>query len=356
MSETSRQSATAPRDMGALAPRLILPGLCILLVLTVTYAVTLGRYEIGFVDVWLILLDNLVPLGDASWTELEESVVELVRLPRILAALLIGAGLAVSGAALQGLFRNPLVDPGIIGVTSGAAFGGTLAILTIGAGYPMLAIAFAFGIGSMLVVRFLASYKGRTSILTLVLSGVIVSAFFEASISIIKLMADPHQKLPAITYWLMGSVASTNYRDLALIALAILPASVVIYALRYQINILSLGEDKARALGSPVMLVQWLVFACTAFISAGVVATSGIIGWVGLVIPHAARALVGAEHGRLLPASALMGAIYMILVDTVARTLTEAEIPIGIITALIGVPVFALLLRRLQRTSGWGID
>lgn len=330
--------------------------LCVLLGLTVTWSVTLGRYDIDMTDVWLIVIDNAFPVVEPTWTEVEESVVELVRFPRILAALLIGAGLAVSGAALQGLFRNPLVDPGIIGVTAGAAFGGTLAILMVGGGTILLGTAFAFGIASVFIVRFLATVKGRTSVLTLVLAGVIAAAFFEAAISIIKLLADPQQKLPAITYWLMGSVASTNYEDVALIAIAVIPATLVIFLLRYQINILSLGEDKARALGSPVVLIQWLVFMSVAFISAGVVATSGLIGWVGLVIPHVARALVGPEHGRLLPASALIGAIYLILVDNLARTLTVSEIPIGIITALVGVPVFAVILRRLHATSGWAND
>jgi iron complex transport system permease protein len=206
------------------------------------------------------------------------------------------------------------------------------------------------------VVRFLATVKGRTSTLTFVLAGVIVSAFFEAAISIIKLLADPHQKLPAITYWLMGSIAATGYSDLALMALAIVPPSILIFMLRYQINILSLGEEKARALGSPIERVQWIVYASVACISAGVVATSGIVGWVGLVIPHLARGMVGPDHGRLLPVSALLGAIYLLLVDDIARTATVAELPIGIITALIGVPVFALILRRIQSRSGWAHD
>lgn len=328
----------------------------LLLVLAVTWSITIGRYDISILDVWLILWDNVVPLADPPWTEVEESVVELIRMPRILAALLIGAGLAVSGAALQGLFRNPLVDPGIIGVTAGAAFGGTLAILLAVGGTIVLGTAFAFGIGSVFVVKFLGSIRGRTSMLTLILAGIVVSAFFEAAISIIKLLADPHQKLPAITYWLMGSVASTGYRDLALIAAAIVPASALIFLLRFQINILSLGEDKARALGSPIEIVQWMIFIAVAFISAGVVATSGIVGWVGLVVPHVARALVGAEHGRLLPVSALIGAIYLLLVDDIARIVTVSEIPIGIITALIGVPFFAVILRRLHKASGWGND
>jgi iron complex transport system permease protein len=330
--------------------------LAIALLLVMTWSVTIGRYDIDMLDVWGILLHNFVPLPNPPWTEVEANVVELIRLPRILAAVLIGAGLAVSGTALQGIFRNPLVDPGIIGVTSGAAFGGTLAILLVGGGYIALGSGFACGLASLFVVRLLASMRGRTSVLTLVLAGVIVSAFFEAAISIIKLLADPQEKLPAITYWLMGSIASTNYSDLLLLALAVVPAMVVIFLLRFQINILSLGEDKARALGTQIELVQWLILIAVSVISAAIVATSGIVGWVGLVIPHVGRAMVGAEHRRLLPVSALVGAIYMLLVDDLARTLTTSEIPIGIITALIGVPVFAVVLKRLQTSSGWTND
>jgi iron complex transport system permease protein len=320
------------------------------------WSITVGRYGVGVAKVWLIVWDNVMPAGTPTWTTAEASVVEFIRLPRILAALLIGAGLAISGAALQGLLRNPLVDPGIIGVTAGAGFGGTLAILLVGGGYPVLGAAFAVGVGSLLVVRLLASVKGRATTLAVVLAGVIVSAFFESAISIVKLVADPHEKLPAITYWLMGSLAATGYQDLALLAVAILPPSIVIMLLRYQINILSLGEDKARALGLPVELVQWVIFAAVAFISAGIVATSGIVGWVGLIVPHLARALVGPDHGRLLPVSALIGAIYLLLVDDIARTATASELPIGVITALIGVPVFALILRRVQSRSGWSRD
>ena len=330
--------------------------LSLLLVLCATYSITVGRYDIAMGEVWLILWDNVIPAQAPAWTQLQADVVEVIRLPRILAALLIGAGLAMSGAALQGLLRNPLIDPSLIGVTAGAAFGGTLAILVIGGGYPVLGAAFAFGIGSLLLVKGLASVRRRTSILALVLAGVIVTAFFESAISIVKLLADPHQKLPAITYWLMGSIAATNYRDLALMALAIVPPSIVIFLLRYQINILSLGEDKARALGSPIEIVQWTIFAAVSFISAGVVATSGIVAWVGLIVPHIARSLVGPDHGRLLPVSALLGAIYLLLVDDIARTATVAELPIGIITSLIGVPVFALILRRTQSRSGWAHD
>lgn len=348
---------SAPNWTGRkLASVSVLPLLTALLVLAILYSVTLGRYDLSVRDVTYILIDNVHPLVTAYWEPVQEVVVEQVRLPRIIAAVIIGFGLSISGAALQGLFRNPLVDPGIIGVTAGAGFGGTLAILLGLQGYFLLMLAFLFGIGSILLVKLLSTVRGRTSMLTLVLAGVVISAFFSAAISIAKLLADPFQKLPAITYWLMGSIASSSYADVLLVAVAVVPSSIAIYLLRFQINIMSLGEEKARALGVRVVLVQWIILLASALISAGVVATSGIIGWVGLVIPHVARALVGADHQRLLPVSGVLGAIYLLMVDNLARTMTTAEIPLGIITALIGVPVFAVILRRLHAKGGWSSD
>lgn len=347
MSELPRRLSSSP---------LLLPVLSGLLVVAMVVSVTIGRFDLRVFDVVAILWNNVVPMPGAAWDAMSVTVVEQVRLPRILAAVLIGFGLSISGAALQGLFRNPLVDPGVIGVTAGAGFGGTLAILLGIGGYGLLGIAFCFGIASVVVVKFLASVGGRTSMLTLVLAGVVISAFFSAAISIAKLLADPFQKLPAITYWLMGSIASVNYTDLMLLCVAIVPATIVIYMLRFQINLMSLGEERAQALGTPVATVRWTVLLATAMISAGVVATSGIIGWVGLVMPHVARAMVGADHGRMMPVCGVIGAIYLLLVDNIARTATTAEIPLGIITALIGVPVFAVILRQLQAGGGWRSD
>jgi len=341
------------RKLAALS---VLPVLVGLLVIVILYSITIGRYDLSVRDVTYILIDNVHPLVTPYWEPVQEIVVEQVRLPRIMAAVIVGYGLSVSGAALQGLFRNPLVDPGIIGVTSGAGFGGTLAILIGLQGHLLLAMAFLFGIGSVFLVKLLSTVRGRTSMLTLVLAGVVISAFFSAAISIAKLLADPFQKLPAITYWLMGSIASTNYMDVLLVGAAVVPSAVAIYLLRFQINIMSLGEEKARALGTKVVLVQWIILIASALISAGVVATSGIIGWVGLVIPHVGRVLVGADHQRLLPVSGILGAIYLLMVDNLARTVTAAEIPLGIITALIGVPVFAVILRRLHAKGGWASD
>ncbi|BDU37833.1 FecCD family ABC transporter permease [Vibrio nigripulchritudo] len=320
------------------------------------YSATLGRYEISLSKVMFILLDNLVASIDVDWSPIEQRIVELIRMPRILAAILIGVGLAVSGVAAQGLFRNPLVDSSIIGVTSGAAFGGTLAILLFENTLITLLLAFVFGMLSVFAVMLLARVNGRTSVLSLVLVGVIISTFFGAAISIIKLLADPFSKLPSITYWLMGSIASVGYDSLALLAITVIPASIMIYLLRYQMNIISMGEERAKALGSPFNKIRWIILVAMAVISSGVVATAGAIGWVGLIIPHIARFLAGANHIRLIPVSGLIGAIFMLVIDNTARTASDAEIPIGIMTSLIGVPLFAFILRKAHSNSGWNND
>ena len=236
-------------------------------------------------------------------------------------------------------------------MTAGAGFGGTLAILLVGGGTVVLGTAFGFGLASLLLVRFLASVRGRTSTLTFVLAGVVVSAFFESAISIIKLLADPHQKLPAITYWLMGSIAATSYQDLALLAVAIVPPAIVIFLLRYQINILSLGEDKARP-GVSHQNRQWTIrrgpssppaSSPPRASSAGSASSSPM--WRALWSGPITSGCAGAADRGNLP-----------LVDDIARTATVAELPIGIITALIGVPVFAVILRRIQSRSGWNHD
>ena len=313
-----------------------------------------GRYGIPFSHVLAILMSHVAPL-EVSWSMPEQRVVELVRLPRVLAACLAGAGLAIAGAALQGVFRNPLVGPQIIGVSSGAAFGGALAILLFGSAGITVAFAFAGGLLAIAVVYLMSRISGRAPNLLLVLSGVVTSAFFSALISLIKYVADPDNKLPTIVYWLMGSFASIGWPDLAVLLGPVTLGGMLIYGLRFRINVLSLGEEEAQALGIPVERTRWLILAAVALISAAVVAVAGVVGWVGLVVPHFARMLVGPDHRALLPAAAAVGALYLVLIDNVARTATAAEIPLGIITAIIGAPVFAVLLRRIH-AGGWRRD
>ncbi|MEM1431417.1 MAG: iron ABC transporter permease [Pseudomonadota bacterium] len=328
--------------------------LLILLGLTVLMSLGIGRFGVPIDHVAGILLANVLPI-EPTWRPVEERVVELIRMPRILIAGLAGAGLAVAGAALQGVFRNPLVGPQIIGVSSGAAFGGALAILLSESQVLLIGGAFGFGLLAMVVVYTISRQQGRASILMLVLSGIVTSAFFSALVSVTKFVADPDDKLPAIVFWLMGSFASASYDKVVLIAVPVAAGALVIYLMRFQINVLSLGDEEAQSLGLRVERTRWIVLVAVALVSAAVVAAAGVVGWVGLVIPHFARMLTGPDHKLLIPASALIGAIYLIHVDNVARASIAAEIPVGIITALLGAPVFAYLLRRAAN-KGWSSE
>ena len=264
-------------------------------------------------------------------------------------ALLAGGALGLCGATLQGVFQNPLVDPHIIGVTSGSAFGGTLAIL-LGLSMPlMMGTTFFFGLLALTLVYLLAALQGRESTLVLILAGIILSGFFAALVSLMQYMADTEEVLPNIVFWLLGSFATANWHKVLLLVIPVAAASLVLYTLRWRINLLSLDDKDARALGVSVTALRRVVLLCCALLVAAQVAVSGSIAWVGLVIPHLARMLSGADHRRLLPCAFWIGASFMVLVDDLARTLTAAEIPIGIITALVGAPLFAIMLVRASR-------
>lgn len=308
----------------------------------------IGRYDIPFARVIAILASPLSP-PDVAVTPTEANVVFTVRMPRILLAALTGAGLALSGAALQGVFRNPLVGPQVVGVSSGAAFGGTLAILLSFPRYGLLGSAFAFGLSALALVYALNGVVARRNILALVLAGVVVTGFFGALVSLLQYLADTEDKLPAMVFWLLGSFATANWDKLLLVATPVLAGSAVLIGLRWRINLLSMGDEDARTLGVRVEPLRWLVLLLVSCIVAAQVAVSGVIGWVGLVVPHMARMLVGPDHRAMMPASMILGALYLLIIDTVARIATSTEIPLGILTALIGTPVFALVLRQTQR-------
>lgn len=329
--------------------------LSVILVLTLLGALCAGRYPVPFSTVLAILADNLVPNAAPFWRVVEERVVELVRLPRILVAGLCGASLALSGAAMQGLFRNPLVGPQIIGVSSGAAFGGALAILFFLSDLFIPAFAFVFGMIALLITMGLASAGGGRNVLSLVLGGIVTSAFFTSLVSLAKYVADPEDSLPTIVYWLMGSFNESGYRDVVFVLVPLMTAGLLILCMRHLVNILSLGDEDAQMLGINVDVSRWLILTCCALLIVATVSVSGIVGWVGLIMPHFARMITGPNHSRLLGVSALTGAIYMIWVDTVARTASYGEIPVGVLTALIGAPVFGWLLYRTQM-RGWGRD
>ncbi len=311
----------------------------------------IGRYPVSPEHCLLILLEPLTGQHPAI-SDPERQVIMAVRVPRTLLAMGAGAALALCGATLQGVFRNPLVDPHIIGVSSGAAFGGTLAILLSLPVTGLLLSSFLFGMLTLLLIFMLTSAIARRNILALVLTGVILSGFFSAWVSLLQYLADTEEKLPNIIFWLMGSFATADSQKLWTLLVPLMLAGSALLALRWRINLLSLGEEDAATLGINVQATRWWVLTLCALIVAAQVAVSGNIGWVGLVIPHIARLIVGPDHRRLLPASATLGALYMTGIDGLARTLSASEIPLGILTALIGAPLFAILLRRAQ-LRGW---
>jgi iron complex transport system permease protein len=333
---------------GLCSPPLVIAVLAAMLLILSVGSLGVGRYDIAFARVVQILLSAVFP-PDVPVTPTEANVVFTVRLPRILLALLSGAGLALSGATLQGVFRNPLVGPQVMGVSSGAAFGGTLAILLSFSRAGLLASSFAFGLSALVLVYGLNGIVARRNILALVLAGVVVTGFFGALVSLVQYMADTEDKLPAMVFWLLGSLSTANWEKLSLVAGPVVIGGILLLGLRWRINLLSTGDEEARALGVRVEPLRWLILILVSAVVAAQVAVSGIIGWVGLIVPHMARMLVGSDNRVMMPTSLIIGALYLLVIDDLARTATGTEIPLGILTALIGTPVFVLVLWQTRR-------
>lgn len=315
------------------------------LVATLLWSVASGRYPVPLSHVLAILMARIGEVAPV-WSPTELVVVEVVRLPRVLTAAMAGAGLSLSGAVLQGLFRNPLVGPQTIGAASGAALGGVTAILFLGFGLGVQAGAFIGAALALATVLAIHRSDGLSPILTLVLAGVVVSAFCGALVGLVTYVADPETKLPGIVFWLLGSFATATWPKLGLIGACTALGGVVMLGMRWRVNALSLGDEDARTLGIDPVRDRLILLAAACLAISAQVAVSGTIGWVGLVIPNLARMAVGSDHRRLLPVATLMGAIFLVATDTLARDLTPAEIPVGIVTAIVGTPVFAYLLRR----------
>jgi iron complex transport system permease protein len=314
----------------------------LLALMAVAFAV--GRYPISVSELVSVLAGQPVATN-------VETVVLQVRGPRVLAALLVGAALAAAGSAYQGMFRNPLVSPDILGVSTGAALGAVLAIFLSQNILMTQAFAFAGGLAAVGLVYGVGSrLRGHDPLLALVLTGVVIGTLLGSAIALIKYLADPYNQLPAITFWLLGSLASIAPKDLAIAAPLALAGLVPMLLLRWRMNLLALPDDEARALGVDTRRLRTLVVACATLMTASVVAISGIIGWVGLLIPHAARLVVGPDFGRLLPLAMLMGAAFLLAVDTLCRTIAAIEVPPGVLTALIGTPFFLWLFALARRT------
>jgi iron complex transport system permease protein len=313
-------------------------------------AFSVGRYPVSVGELLSLMWAKLTGSSAALPANLETVILQ-VRGPRVLAALLVGASLAAAGTAYQGMFRNPLVSPDILGVSAGAALGAVLAIfLSLGA-LLIQAFAFAGGLAAVGLVYAVGSrMRGHDPLLALVLTGVVIGSLLGSAIALLKYLADPYNQLPAITFWLLGSLAAVAPRDLAVAAPLALAGLAPMLLLRWRMNLLALPDDEARALGVDTVKLRALVVAAATLMTAAAVAISGIIGWVGLLVPHAARLLVGPGFGRLLPLAMLLGAGFLLAVDTLCRTLSAIEVPPGVLTALIGTPFF-LWLFALSRRS-----
>lgn len=325
-------------------------GLLVLAVAALAFgAVLVGPYPVDSAD--LVSAANRIISGDTAPLSQAETVLFSIRIPRVATALLVGAALSAAGAVYQGLFRNPLVSPDILGVSTGAGLG---AVLGIFLSLPVVAIqgfAFIGGAVTVTLVYLVASaVRNHEPTLVLVLSGVVLGALASACISLLKILADPYDQLPAITFWLLGSLAGIQAGDLAGAMPAVVIGLVPLVLLRWRMNLMALGDEEAATLGVDPRRLRLLFVAAATLMTASVVAISGVVGWVGLVMPHIARLVVGPNFHRLLPAAMLMGAGYLLIVDTLARTLAETETPLGVLTAFVGAPVFIWLLATGRRS------
>jgi iron complex transport system permease protein len=334
-------------------PRSTLPGTLIALaVLASGFAVAflVGRFPVSPADIAAVLWGKLsgTPSGVSSAAE---AVILQVRGPRVVAAFLVGAALAIAGTAFQGLFRNPLVSPDILGASSGAALGAVIGIYFSLGVFAIQFFAFAGGLVAVAAVYAIGSaIRTRDPVLVLVLAGVVIGSLLGAGIGLVKYLADPYNQLPAMTFWLLGSLAAANVSDLVPLFGPVLAGSLVLLALRHRMNVMSLPEEEARALGVPTGPLRIAIVAAATLVTSASVAAAGIIGWVGLVVPHLARSLVGPDFARLLPVSAILGGGFLLFIDTLARTMAPVEVPLGILTAVVGTPFFIWLLASVSRT------
>lgn len=326
-------------------------GLLLLPFVLIVVSLMVGLYGISVENVVRALLSPLMPGIAADVPATETLLVLRIRLPRVLAAALIGAVLAGTGVAFQGIFKNPLVDSNLLGVTSGAGFGAALALL-MGAG-TVIVQSFAFGFGLLAVTLAYAGSRlySTAPIIVLTLMGILIGSFFGSLTSLLKYVADPLDTLPAITFWLLGGLTGVTWASVPLLAALTLTGGAFLWLVRWRLNILSLGDAEAATLGMNPNRLKLVIIVAATLMTAAAVAVGGVIGWIGLVIPHAGRMLVGPDHTRLIPASLALGASFLLVIDNISRTLLPTEVPLGILTGLIGVPILVVLLRRSR--TGW---
>lgn len=317
-------------------------------ILVIIISMGIGYLSISPAEIINILIAKIVNLELDEKQKVYETVIFNIRLPRILLASLVGCSLSVCGAVLQAMFRNPLVEPYILGISSGAAFGAALALgLGLLSGSVQI-LAFIFGMISVFLAYGMAKSGGEVPVINLVLAGIIVSALFTALTSLIKFFIDPH-KLAGIVYWIMGSFSSADWNSLTTVTAPIIACLILLIALSWRLNVLSLSDEEAKALGVKVSRERFLILSIATLMTACAVSVSGIIGWVGLLIPHVVRLAFGSDNRVVIPISASLGAIFMVLADNIARSAFSFELPISVLTTILGAPVFMLLVRRRAR-------
>ena len=316
----------------------------IVLILCVFGSFVLGRYPVSPADLLGVLWHKLGFPVTPWWTDQVEAAVWNIRLPRVLLSVLVGACLSAAGGAYQGIFQNPMASPDILGASAGAGFGAALAIL-LGASSLWITLgAFAASLVTVALVFTVSRHARGDRVLGLVLAGIMISSLFQSGTSFLKLAADPNNQLPQITYWLMGSLSGAKWEDIGFVLLPMLAGLIPLFLLRWQLNVITMGDDEARALGVDPRRLRLWISVCATLVTASAVSVSGMIGWVGLVIPHMMRRLVGSDYRFLMPASMLGGGIFLLVVDNVSRIATASGIPIGILTAFIGAPFFLWLI------------
>lgn len=323
-------------------------GLILLLFAAFLFSLAIGRYIIPIHEIWSTICAHY--LDGVSGTNME-TVIFNMRLPRIFAGILVGAALSTAGAAYQGMFKNPLVSPDMLGASAGAAFGACLAIFLSQSALVIQIMAFAFGIAAVFLAYSVNVMLDYEPTISLVLGGILVSTLFSSGTGAIKYFADANDKLPAITYWLMGSMSSVTKQDILMASIPMVIGFISLFLVRWKLNVLAFGEEEARTLGIDTKKIRFIVIISATLITAASVSICGMVGWIGLVIPHLARAIIGPDYRKLLPVTFILGSTFLLLIDDIARCLGTVEIPLGILTSLMGVPFFILIFK--QNVRGW---
>ncbi|MFA5450843.1 MAG: iron ABC transporter permease [Dehalococcoidales bacterium] len=319
-----------------------------LLILVFAASLAIGRFWVPIDETIRILFSRVFPIG-VTWDSLQEAVVMTLRFPRTIAAVIIGAALALSGATYQSIFKNPMVSPDLLGVSSGACVGAAIAILLNSNSLVIQAGAFAGGLVAVAITTMIPRLIRNESTTILVLSGIVIGSLMSSIMSIIKFVADTDTQLAEITYWMMGSFSQITFESMIPVLPTIFFPVIIILLMRYRLNVLSLGDHEAKTLGINIRTTRGVFILCSTLITASCVCLSGTIGWVGLVIPHTARMIVGADNKKTLPIAMIFGGIFMLVIDILCRTITPAELKLGILTGVIGAPFFIFILFKQKR-------